>query len=58
MFYYLDSFDRNFGFLLREKGPNSLRDAQDKALSFEKHWLDSRKGDMFLIHVGATLRGG
>ena len=46
MFYYLDSFDRNFGFLLREKGPNSLRDAQDKALSGEKNWLDSRKGDI------------
>ena len=46
MFYYLDSFDRNFGFLLREKGPNSLRDAQDKELSGEKNWLDSRKGDI------------
>ena len=45
MFYYLDSFNRNFGFLLREKGTNSLRDAQDKALSVEKNWLESRKGD-------------
>ena len=58
MFYYLDSFDRNFGFLLREKGPNSLRDAQDKELNVEKHCLDSRKGDVLLIHVGETLRGG
>jgi hypothetical protein len=49
MIYYLDYFDGNFGFLLREKEPNNLREAQEMAFKVENNWKTSGKGDLHVL---------
>jgi hypothetical protein len=43
MLHYLHVFNVNFGFMLKEKGPNTLKKSQDKAKNMEKNVSTSSK---------------
>lgn len=44
--HYMDAFDATFTFMLKEKKPTNLKDAQEKARSMEKHVSSTRKTDL------------
>jgi hypothetical protein len=46
LIYYLDSFDGELGFQIREKDPQNLRVAQELAIKIEKNMMTSGKSNL------------
>lgn len=49
--HYLGAFDGTFGFMLKEKNPKSLKDAQDMATRMEKNDLVVEKLACLVTHI-------